>query len=109
MQDQVDYTYSLFASAVATYRGVSIDTVLSNMADGRIFIGQQSIDAGLVDGVFTIDALIEKLNRGRSQGGASASSKQIFKPQGAKMNIEQIKAEHRTWLQPLHRRRVNQD
>lgn len=94
MQDQVDYTYSLFVSAVATNRGVSTDAVLSNMADGRIFIGQQAIDAGLVDGVSTLDALVAKLNGDRSQGGASASSKQIFKPQGANMNIEQIKAEH---------------
>lgn len=94
MQDQVDYTYGLMVSAVATYRRVSIDTVLKNMADGRIFIGQQAIDAGLVDGVSTLDALVAKLNGDRSQGGASASSKQIFKPQGATMNIEQIKAEH---------------
>lgn len=94
IQDQVDYTYSLFVSAVATNRGVSIDTVLNNMADGRTFIGQQAIDAGLVDGVSTLDALVAKLNSDRSQGGASASNKQ-FKPQGAtKMNIEQIKREH---------------
>ncbi len=94
MQDQVDYTYSLFVSAVAANRGVSTDTVLSNMADGRIFIGQQAIDAGLVDGVSTLDALVAKLNGDRSQGGAIASSKQITKPKGASMNIDQIKAEH---------------
>jgi signal peptide peptidase SppA len=93
MQDQVDYTYSLFVSAVATNRGVSTDTVLSNMADGRIFIGQQAIDAGLVDGVSTLDALVAKLNGNRSQGGAVAG-KTIIKSKGANMNIDQIKVEH---------------
>lgn len=68
MQDQVDYTYGLFVEAVAKQRGVSTDTVLQNMADGRIFIGQQAIDAGLVDGVSTLDALVQQLNQDRSTG-----------------------------------------
>jgi hypothetical protein len=31
------------------------------MADGRIFIGQQAIDHGLVDGYATVDAMVEQL------------------------------------------------
>ncbi|MCK6376378.1 MAG: hypothetical protein L6Q69_20100, partial [Zoogloea sp.] len=37
------------------------EQVLSDMADGRVFIGQQAIDAGLVDGVSTLDALIAQM------------------------------------------------
>ncbi|HEV7914515.1 MAG TPA: S49 family peptidase [Albitalea sp.] len=61
LQAQVDYMYSLFVDAVASHRGVGTDIVLEHMADGRVFIGQQSIDAGLVDGVSTAEALIEQL------------------------------------------------
>lgn len=68
IQDQVDYTYGLFVDAVAKQRGVSADTVLSNMADGRVFMGQQAIDAGLVDGVSTLDALVQQLNSSRHSG-----------------------------------------
>jgi len=68
IQDAVDYTYSLFVSAVATQRGVSEKTVLKDMADGRVFIGQQAIDAGLVDGVSTLDALVAQLNQERANG-----------------------------------------
>jgi len=68
IQDQVDYLYSVFVQAVADNRGTSVDAVLENMADGRVFIGQQAIDAGLVDGVSTLDALIAQL----SQQGAGA-------------------------------------
>lgn len=112
MQDQVDYTYSLFVSAVAKQRGVSEDTVLKNMADGRIFIGQQAIDAGLVDGVSTLDALVAQLNSNRESGssgvlkappGASTSRAGVAHPsthlptnsQGAAMPItrDQIAAE----------------
>ncbi len=64
MQDHVDYLYSVFVGTVAKYRGVDEKTVLNDMADGRLFIGQQAVDAGLVDGVATLDALIERLNNG---------------------------------------------
>ncbi|KQW96970.1 hypothetical protein ASC94_09185 [Massilia sp. Root418] len=63
IQDQLDYMYSLFVGAVAKHRGVSTDAVLANMADGRIFTGQQAVDAGLVDGIITMDGLVEQLNR----------------------------------------------
>lgn len=99
IQDQVDYTYSLFVSAVAKNRGVSTDTVLNDMADGRIFIGQQAVDAGLVDGVSTIDALIAKLNHDRESGSSRAGVARSTQSnsQGAKMpnpTADQIAAEH---------------
>lgn len=62
MQAQVDYYYSLFVDAVAEHRGVSTDTVLAQMADGQTFIGQQGIDAGLVDGIQTMPQIIAALN-----------------------------------------------
>lgn len=62
MQEQVDYMYSLFVDIVAAYRGVSIKQVLENMADGRVFIGEQVITAGLADGFTTLDGLIEHLS-----------------------------------------------
>jgi len=68
IQDHVDYLYSLFVDAVASQRGVDADKVLADMADGRIFIGQQAIDAGLVDGVSTLDALVAQLNTNHRAG-----------------------------------------
>ncbi len=59
IQDQVDYLYSVFVDAVASNRGTSTEDVLSNMADGRLFIGRQALDAGLVDGISTFTGLIE--------------------------------------------------
>lgn len=65
MQDQVDRLYGAFVEDVARYRGVSVEQVLADMADGRIFIGTQAIEAGLVDGVSSLDALIADLAAGR--------------------------------------------
>jgi len=61
IQDQLDTIYSIFVEAVATQRGATVEDVLTNMADGRVFIGQQAIDAGLVDGVSTLPRLIQAL------------------------------------------------
>lgn len=61
IQSQVDEIYRVFVETVAQNRKVSAEQVLENMADGRIFIGQQAIAAGLVDGVSTVDAMVAKL------------------------------------------------
>jgi capsid assembly protease len=77
IQDQVDYTYSLFVGAVAKQRGATEKKVLEDMADGRIFIGQQAVDAGLVDGITTLGALITDLN---SQRAAARTSLEASMP-----------------------------
>lgn len=48
MQEGVDYLYSIFVNTVARNLGVPVDTVLEDMADARMFIGRQALDAGLV-------------------------------------------------------------
>jgi hypothetical protein len=64
IQEQVDHIYSVFVDAVAKHRGVSSEEVVQRMADGRIFIGRSALDAGLVDGVSTMEGLIGKLSAG---------------------------------------------
>lgn len=101
IQDQVDYTYSVFVGAVARHRGVSEDKVLKDMADGRVFIGEQAVAAGLVDGVSTLEALIEQLNTSRA--GAAQPPKSSATSQGAAMPLtrEQLAAENPELLQAV--------
>jgi len=61
LQARVDYIYSIFVSDIAKFRGVSTETVLSNMAEGRVFLGQQAVTAGLVDGIATFDSVHQGL------------------------------------------------
>ena len=59
MQESVDYMYGLFLESVSKHRGVGdVDRVHEEMADARVFIGEQAIVAGLVDGVSTLEAVI---------------------------------------------------
>lgn len=61
LQQMVDHIYSVFVDAVAQNRGVSAEDVLQHMADGRTFIGQQAVDAGLLDGFMTVDQVAERM------------------------------------------------
>jgi len=49
IQEQLDQLYSLFVEKVARNRGVSAAVVATDMADGRIFIGESARAHGLVD------------------------------------------------------------
>ncbi len=62
IQDQVDYIYSVFVGEVAKHKNKTETNVLENMADGRIFIGRQAIQAGLVDGVSTFGRALQRLS-----------------------------------------------
>jgi len=86
IQGQLDHIYTLFVDSIAKFRGVSVDTVLADMADGRVFLGQQAVEAGLVDGVSTQADLIKQLNEERNSwtpttAGAQQSNVHPLKPQ----------------------------
>jgi len=78
LQNMVDALYAAFVEHVAQARGVALDTVLADMADGRLFIGQQAIDAGLADGMTTLDALVADLAAGRYQVRRSAGARSVI-------------------------------
>lgn len=92
MQETADYLYSLFIGAVAKARGVSEEIVLQDMADGRVFIGQQAIDAGLVDGVSTLDGAIARVKQ--LAAGAAVKPTLTQKAEGEIMDRESILASH---------------
>lgn len=58
---QLDYLYTLLVDAVAEHRGVTGAHALEYMADGRVFIGQQAIKAGLSDGIATVEEMVDRL------------------------------------------------
>lgn len=64
LQAQVDRMYETFVNDVARFRAVSPETVLEDMADGRIWIGRQGIDQGLADGMATLDEVVGRMAAG---------------------------------------------
>lgn len=62
LERQVDHVTGVLVADIARFRRVDVDTVNSDMADGRIFIGSQGVEAGLIDGIISPDELIERIN-----------------------------------------------
>ena len=104
LQEKADYIYTLFVEHVAKFRGVSVEGVLEGMADGKIFIGKQAIEAGLVDGVSNMDDLIASKPAGvagsrrviSASGDDTGMTAQTTKGKGKEksMNLVKFKAEH---------------
>lgn len=95
IQAAVDQIYSVFVEDVARSRGTSVDDVIERMADGRVFIGQRAIEAGLVDGVSTLDDLVARLSQGEVlPGGAGAAPPPPSIDEGGPMDLETLRKEH---------------
>ena len=60
IKERVDYLYAVFVNEIAKFRGVSAEEVIQKMSTDAapLFMGKQAIEAGLVDGVATLDRLI---------------------------------------------------
>jgi len=60
IQAQVMKFHSMFIDAVARGRGVTAEAAQTMSADGRVFIGTDAVDAGLVDDIATFDEVISR-------------------------------------------------
>lgn len=100
-QDNVDAMYEVFVSAIARNRGVDAETVKQDMADGQVFIGQKAIEAGLVDGVATLDQVVAMAVSASNDAGANSTAALAGVAQTAtneednmdKLTIDKVRAE----------------
>lgn len=96
LQDQVDYIYSVFVNSVAKNRGVSPETALETMADGKLFIGAQGIEAGLADGIATLGEvvnMVREASRARTGAGVvilSQTAASSVRGQAAQQSEQEI-------------------
>lgn len=102
MYEMVDYLHTAFVDTVAKHRGTTSEDVRTRMSTDvkSFFVGKQSIEAGLVDGVATLDALI---NTKRTAGVAVVtSSKKTNVQEESTMDLATLKAEHPELVQAIH-------
>ena len=61
LQSKVDYMYGLFLADVASARNVPLSIADSKFGQGRVFLGQQAVDSGLIDGLATYEEALDKV------------------------------------------------
>jgi len=64
LQAEVDTLAQVFIDAVAGYRGVSPETVMSDFGKGGVLVGQDAVNAGLADRLGSLESLVAQLNSG---------------------------------------------
>lgn len=109
IQDQVDYLYSVFVNDVAEHRGVSTEQVVTDMADGRVFVGQQAVRRGLVDGIVSIEDLIADMASGQTprlagEPGARAGVAQppnVSKDSDMDITLDMLERDHADIVEAL--------
>lgn len=75
LEDQLGAAYDVFISHVADARGTSVQVADERMGQGREFFGDQALQAGLVDGIASFDAVFSKLQaRALDKGGVTLSN-----------------------------------
>jgi signal peptide peptidase SppA len=74
MQSMIDGYYTQFVKAVARNRGVSVETVRNGYGQGRTLTAGPAKDAGMVEGIATLDDVIQKYAR-RTAETANARTK----------------------------------
>lgn len=60
LQKRIDNIAQVFVEDVASFRGVTVDKVLSDFGQGGLLLGQAAVDAGLADRVGTFESLFEE-------------------------------------------------
>lgn len=61
LQNQVDQLAGVFINAVASYRGVSVETVKADFGRGDVVMGREAVEAGMADGLGSMEQLIAEL------------------------------------------------
>lgn len=69
IQSRLDSLYVAFIAHIADVRQVSTAIVHEKMADGREFLGHEALQAGLIDGIMSIDDLMVKLSSTKPSNG----------------------------------------
>jgi len=86
LQENVDIWYKMFVAAVARNRGVAEDDVRNGFGEGRYFPAETALKENMIDGIETVEGLIEKVSmpneQARNSRGAAAVRERKLKTFG---------------------------
>lgn len=81
-QERINELYDGFVGAVARGRGTVSETVDTSYGQGRMLLPKQALEAGMVDGIISMDGLVNQLTSGHrmaiSRGGENVNREQLL-------------------------------
>jgi len=107
VQQQVEGYYAAFVRDVAAGRGLSKERT-TNLADGRMWVGQDAVTMGLADGLGTFTQIVARMNEKFTNGprrDAPSRGRQATALTENRMNLSELKAAHPDLIE-AHEREV---
>lgn len=90
IQDQVDQIYTIMLSEIAKNRATDIETVINDMADGRVFFSGEAKKRGMIDHIASLETTINNMVTG--VWPMNKQAQQDKQPEPVAMTIETVKA-----------------
>lgn len=87
-QEIVDGAQKEFNATVASGRGRKAEQVASEWATGRVYMAQEAVAMGMIDGVKSFDAVVSELTE-RVKGGPARSQRRSAKAMGEEQTATQ--------------------
>lgn len=92
MEEELDAMASAFISKVAKFRGTDYDTVLENYGQGKVFIGENAVKAGLVDAVASLDDVIENMTKQQKEAEMAEKTNPAAQTAAPEIDMNAVKA-----------------
>jgi len=85
VMQRIGESYDSFRAAMAKNRGIRVDQVEKKFGGGEMLSAQEAVEAGLVDGIATLDEVLVKMVKGTKRSAPSSTRAQL-----AKLQLESI-------------------
>ena len=69
VEKNLDAMAKVFVEALAKNRNSDFDSVLERYGQGKVFVGQEALGAGMVDAIDSLDSVVEKMIKHQPIGG----------------------------------------
>ncbi|MDQ3233363.1 MAG: S49 family peptidase [Pseudobdellovibrionaceae bacterium] len=110
VQRTVDDLGAIFVQKVARNRGVSTETVLENFGQGSIFIGERSLEKGMIDEISSFEGAVMSIVNEISDPSSESSNADIATDAGrSTAEIENAQIERILKIQQIASGRVSAD
>lgn len=94
IEKNLDAMAKVFIESLAKNRGSDYDTVLENYGQGSVFVGQEALEAGMVDAIDSLDSVVEKMIKHQPIGGnMPTNTKPEQTPAAQATDLEAIRKE----------------
>lgn len=69
IEKNLDAMAKVFVEALAKNRNSDFDSVLERYGQGKVFVGQEALEAGMVDAIDSLDSVVDKMINHQTIGG----------------------------------------